>query len=72
MDGIEVKSTKKLSRFSMDGDPEVYFRVAYVTSKRASGIIEIPEADFTKEALPGILEEERDRANLAFTLANGD
>lgn len=72
MEGIKVTNTQKIERYGSTGTPEVYYRVSYTTAKRATGIIEIPEDDFTAEALPEILEKERDRVNLAFDIANGD
>jgi hypothetical protein len=71
VDGIKVTGTTKLDRLGMGNVPEIVYRVSYQTALGAVGVVEVDARDFTAEKLPEVLAEERDRANLAFTIANG-
>lgn len=72
MDGIRVTATQKIEQLGDGGFPFTVYRVNYVTERGARGVFTIPEKDFTAERLPEVLSLERDKANLAFDIANGD
>lgn len=67
--GFRVTDTQEISQMTRAGTEIKVNRVWIVTSLGATGYVDVPLDKWTKESLPGILQEKADSLDLAFSIA---
>jgi len=66
--GYKVSDTREVSTLTQTGTERKFYRVWLITDNGATGSVDIPEKEWTPEAVPGILEEKAAKLDLAFSL----
>lgn len=68
MNGFKVTDSRELSGMTPAGGERTYYRVWIRTERGATGHVDVEQADWNTDTLPGILQEKADQLDLAFML----